>query len=337
MDKDALEFAKRKALLARLEELSSQGQEVEEERRLLWQGLMASLGMTQDEMERSLVATLGCQVITARRWITGKYTPRKLAITNLRRVWLGNDPGNAAPAELEGMVDFMGSKIAIHTLSHFFSRLEHAKFCLCAKGWLGYKAGRHPGARDEMVRILTENTELEVHYVFSPKSEAQSTLLRFLQYLRDPNPAIDPHIVERVHAWTTTVSEGENDGLRYNIASPFILVYSDEGAKVLGRSLDIWYELPVAAQYSVDGATTMGGKEDVEYILVELPTYEALSLWQVWRRLFVDILKSNHDRAASSPWENQEWRNHLFGLLSLSNEYSGPGSSLEPLQKVLKG
>ncbi len=292
---------------------------------------MGSLEMSQEEMEKFLAATLGCQVITARRWITGKFTPRKLAIANLRRVWLGMEGGTGVDAEPEGMVDFMGSKIAIHTIAHFFSRLEHAKFCLCAKGWLGYRTGRHPGARDEMMRVLTAHRDIQVHYVFSPDSEAERTILSFLQFLSDKKSSGDSNVIEQVHAWTTFADARSNDGLRYNIASPFILVYSEEGAKELGRSLDVWYELPVAAE-SLQGTSS---NAEVEHILVELPGHDAFALWQAWRGLFVETVKENLKRRSNTELSDSSLRQRFFGLLSLSNEYSGPGSSLEKLSKML--
>lgn len=316
----------------RLEELSDTGPGAEGERRLIWQGLMESFNLSQDDLERFLVAKLNCQTITARRWITGKYTPRKLAITNLRRLWCGSDTGGLA--EPEETVNFDGSKIEIHTLRHFFSKLEHAKFCLCAKGWLGYRAGRHPGARDEMVRILTEHSDLEVHYVFSPESEAQKSLERFLTFLSDRKATGEGDLLRQVYAWTTSDDPEFNDGLRYNIASPFILIYSDEGAKILGRSLDIWYELPVAAQSSRDGASSLHSVEQ-EHILVELPNHDALDLWRVWRILFAKILKENNKRRPNKNWQDNDWRQHLLGLLTLSNEQVRPGPSLEKLSDVM--
>jgi hypothetical protein len=118
----------------------------------------------------------------------------------------------------EPMVRFHGSDIAVCTIQHFFYCLQFAKFGLCAKGWLGYRAGRYPGSRDTMVSLLKRVRDFEMHYIYSPATEAERTLQRFHQYLRNLN---NSEILDKVFVWRTGVRKEANDGLRYSISAPF--------------------------------------------------------------------------------------------------------------------
>jgi hypothetical protein len=298
-----------------------------EERKLLWSDIIHSLQLPRDEVEKVIVDALNCQVITVRRWMDGKYAPRPLAIEALVKFFTIRIHGRMLDPEIrsEEMIQFHDSEIAVRRLEHFFHCLQFAKLGMHVRGWYGYRMNRYPGARSALLGLLRRSEcNFQMHYLYAPETDADRALRGFLQHLRTLN---EPELEKKVFAWHTSQAGSADDILRYNIASPFIVIYNATGVQKFGKLLDIWLELPVAAKNLSNMPPVSQDEEPVEHILVELPTSDTSEWWFKCRDLFVrNVMTSADNRYSTERFSGNGQIEDLCDRLTLINEYDGPGS-----------
>jgi hypothetical protein len=185
----------------------------------------------------------------------------------------------AAGLNPERPVPFAGSFAALRTIDHFFHRLQFATCCFVFKGMMEYHAGRQSTTLKRVIEILKGNTILVIYYVFPEGSPAQVTFAKLQESLDPDFPETESQVKERI-VRVEISAKGDEMGLKYSLASPFLVRYSEDGRKKFNRPVDIWYEVPV------EPLDANGGVNDVVplFAFVQLPSSDSKELWAQWSK-----------------------------------------------------
>ena len=126
--------------------------------------------------------------------------------------------------------------------------------------------------------------------------------------------------------------------LAYGVTSSFVVIYNTDGARELGKLLDVWHEMPVATAPDSSGASAADVDEDhVEHLLLEMPTSDAAEWWFRSRNLFLGRVVSSQENSYSrQQLGGADGIRNLANRLVLEKEYKGPGSPYLEFSKMFE-
>lgn len=251
------------------------------QRKKIWDQILVGLAKSSSDLSAELAAALDVSQITVERWMRGEYAPRPSLLEKLRQHFGAAGPREQVAAGLnpERPVLFAGSFAALRTIDHFFHRLQFATCCFVFKGMMEYHAGRQSTTLKRVIETLKGNRDLTIYYVFPKDSPADMTFARLQESLDPDFPETEPEVKKRIKRVEISAEEDEM-GLKYSLASPFLVRYSEAGRKKFNRSVDIWYEVPV------EPLDPNGEVNDVMplFVFVQLPSSDSKELWAQWRK-----------------------------------------------------